>query len=169
MEKLKIDSGLKSYEIEDENGRKLGVITIDPKDMNLLARCQTAEKKITELIEKASHIADSEDIEQKEVIEKITEIDTEIKKELDYAFDSEVSFVVFGNRHCMNTNRGKTFVERFLDMMLPVIEKETKQERDASNARIKKYTEQYKNPILSGQNKQQRRNKPQKNKSRGKN
>lgn len=141
MERLQIETGIKKYEIEDENGDLLGVIRIDPKDLNMLVRCEEVEKNVLALIESVDKIVETEELETAE--KKVIEIDEKIKEQLNYLFDYDVSSVIFGNRHCLNTNHGIPFIQRFMDMIIPVVENVVKKENKESRERISKYTKQY--------------------------
>lgn len=141
MEKILIISGKKRYRIVDEYDNELGVIVIDPKDINILKRMKIAKDKILAYIDEASTIAGIEDDDV--AIEKITAIDDEIKQTVNGLFNYDVSAVFFGETSCLSTSNGITFIERFLDAIIPVLEKEFGKEMDASSKRINKYTEQY--------------------------
>lgn len=141
MEKILITSGKKRYQIVDEYDNELGVIVIDPKDINILKRMEIAKDEILAYIDEASTIAGTED--DNAAIEKITAIDDKIKQAVNRLFNYDVSAVFFGEINCLSTSNGITFIERFLDAIIPVLEKEFSKEMDASSKRISKYTEQY--------------------------
>lgn len=140
MSKLKLNTGVKMYEIEDENGKMLGTISIYPNDFNIAKRAKEAQTKITEYIDEAERLANqSED----EAIEQITTLDEQIKVQLDYLFNSNVSETVFNGLHCLNvTQGGKYFIENFLDMIIPVINSEMDKSIHKSQQRVNKYTSQ---------------------------
>ncbi|CRZ34926.1 hypothetical protein DFR55_10982 [Herbinix hemicellulosilytica] len=143
MEKLRIQTGVKTYEIEDENGNVLGTINIYPRDFNIGKRAKEAQKKIEEYINEAEILA----VENEEdAIDKITEIDNKIKEQLDYIFNSKVSETVFKGLHCLDVvaSTGKYFIESFLDTILPVLSKELDAAVKASEKNIEQYTGQVK-------------------------
>ena len=142
MAKLQINTGAKSYEIEDENGKLLGVITIYPNDFNLGKRAKDAEKNILTLLEKAELIANDESRSNEDIANDIYDLDCKIKEQLDYMFNSNVSETVFKGLNCLNLNKGKYFAERFLEMIVPVITKELEASAKASSNRIDKYSSQ---------------------------
>ncbi len=140
MSKLTLNTGVKTYDIEDENGKMLGTISIYPNDFNIGKRAREAQKKIAEYIDSAESIATGSD---NDAIEQITEIDNNIKAQLDYLFNSDITGTVFKGLHCLNvTPDGKYFIERFLDMIIPVINSELDKSLKASQQRIDKYTGQ---------------------------
>lgn len=143
MARLKIDTGAKNYEIEDEKtGKILGTITIYPNDFNIGKRIQDAEKSITSLVDEAELIANDETKSNEDKTNYIYELDCKIKEQLDYMFNSNVSETVFKGLNCLNLNNGKYFIERFLEMIVPVITKELEASTKASNNRIDKYSSQ---------------------------
>lgn len=143
MERLQIETGIKKYEIVDENGDVLGVIRIDPKDFNMYERVEIAGKNIEELMNAAIKIADGDGADLiKET--RIVELDEKIKEQLNYLFDYDVSSVIFGNKNCLNLNHSVPFIQRFLDMIIPVVKNVVEEEQKESSERVKKYTSQYK-------------------------
>ena len=140
MSKLTLNTGVKTYDIEDENGKMLGTISIYPNDFNIGKRAMEVQKKIVEYITSAEQIAVEND---ESAIEQITEIDNKIKEQLDYLFNSDVSKTVFSGLHCLNvTEDGRYFIERFLEMIMPVINSELDKSLKASQKRVNKYTSQ---------------------------
>lgn len=142
MARLQIDTGTKSYEIEDVNGKLLGTIIIYPSDLNLGKRLKDGEKNIKALVEAAELIANDESKSEEDKADYIYKLDCKIKKQLDYMFNSNVSEVVFKALNCLNLNNGKYFIERFLEMIIPIITKELESTAKASKNRIDKYSSQ---------------------------
>lgn len=143
MARLQINTGAKNYEIEDEKtGKLLGVITIYPNDINIAKRIEVAEKNIIALVNEAEVLANDDTKKEEDIIKSIYELDVKVKKELDIMFNSDVSETVFKGLNCFNLNNGKYFIERFLEMILPVITKELEASAKASNNRIDKYSSQ---------------------------
>jgi len=141
MAKLTLQTGVKNYEIYDENDKLLGTISIYPNDFNFGARAIDVIPRITGYINSAEEIAqDNTEI----AIERITDIDNKIKTEIDYLFNSSVSETVFKGLHCLDVVSGgsKFFIESFLDMIMPVIEKEMGKAAKASQQRVDAYTKQ---------------------------
>ncbi|MDF2804519.1 MAG: hypothetical protein K0S61_4424 [Anaerocolumna sp.] len=141
MSKLTLNTGVKTYDIEDETGKPLGTISIYPNDFNIGKRAKETQIKIGAYIDSAELLATQDG---EEAIEQISELDINIKSELDYLFNSEISKTVFGNLHCLdvNPNNGKYFIENFLDMIIPVINSELDNSLKASKKRVDKYTSQ---------------------------
>ena len=141
MSRLTLNTGVKNYEIEDENGNIPGTISIYPRDFNIGKRAKESQKKIAEYIDAAEQIAtESED----DAIDQITEIDNKIKDQLDYMFNSKVSETVFKGLHCLDVvaDSGTYFIESFLDMIIPVINAELDRAAETSKRNVSKYTSQ---------------------------
>lgn len=140
MAKLQLSTGVKTYEIEDENGKLLGAISIYPNDFNIAKRAKEVQEKITTHINEAERIANQSG---NDAVEQITELDNKIKEQLDYLFKTNVS-CMFNGLHCLNINpdNGKYFIENFMDMMMPVIEKEMRKAAEKNQQQVSKYTKQ---------------------------
>lgn len=141
MAKIKLATGLKTYDIEDENGYIRGSISINPKDFNFPVR---AMKMIDRIKNWENELASKkeDDISDEDVIKLLNKYDELIKTEINELFDDEnTSNVVFGNQNVFNLLRGTTFIERFLEAIMPVILAEYDKEIKASNKRINDYVE----------------------------
>lgn len=143
MASIKVTTGLKVYDIEDEKGNIRGQISFNPADMNFFARAQNTKKVIEESVKEYMTIYESKS--EEEILDKMNRVDFAIKEELNRLFDDpNTSKVIFGNQNCLNTLNGVTFVERFLLAFAPVIQADFKAEKTKSNKRIEKYTKQVK-------------------------
>ena len=141
MEKIVIQSGKKVYQIVDERDRELGVIEIDPADVGIVKRAEDAKQRIMAQIDVMKGI----DPKAKDFADKVAGIDEEIKAALNDMFAYDVSSVVFGDTHALSTHNGVTLIERFLDAVTPVIEKNFDKESAAMTKRMSQYTNQYRN------------------------
>lgn len=141
MSSIKISTGLKVYDIEDENGNIRGQISFNPSDMNFFPRANEMYTRIMQAVDEIEMLPD--DMSETDVIQKMEEYDTRIKQEINTLFDDDnTSQVVFGNQSCFNTLNGESFIERFLDAFMPIIKKEFEAEQKKSAKRISKYTSQ---------------------------
>lgn len=135
MASIKVSTGLKVYDIEDENGNVRGQISFNPSDLGFYDRA-------TQFYDDMQAMIDS--IENDDSIigmEKVSAADKVMKEKLNQLFDDEnASKVVFGNQNCFNTLNGVSFVERFLNAFMPIIKKEFEKEQKSSQKRIEKYT-----------------------------
>ena len=136
MASIKVSTGLKVYDIEDENGNVRGQISFNPSDLGFYDRATQFYDDMQTMIES---------IENDDSIvgmEKVSAADKAMKEKLNQLFDDENSSkVVFGNQNCFNTLNGVSFVERFLNAFMPIIKKEFEKEKKNSQKRIEKYTQ----------------------------
>lgn len=143
MSVVKIETGIKVYDIADERGVVRGTVSFNPSDINFPIRAENFIKNVNELIEQAESIP--EDLAEEEISKTIEDFDVKIKKEVDVLFDDDnASSVVFGNQNCLNTSKGITFIERFIEAFMPIIKKEIAEETKKSSERVKKYVKQVK-------------------------
>lgn len=143
MSVIKIETGLKVYDIEDENGNIRGQISFNAADVNFIPRASKMQDNIQRYIEEVKSLADSKDtLSEIDIANAFNDIDNKIKSEIDLLFDSNASEVVFGNQSCLNSLNGVTFIERFLNAFMPIIKKEFEAEQKKSKKRIEKYTKQ---------------------------
>ena len=135
MASIKVSTGLKVYDIEDENGNVRGQISFNPSDLGFYDRA-------TQFYEDMQTMIDSIENDDSIVgMEKVSAADKMMKEKLNQLFDDEnASKVVFGNQNCFNTLNGVSFVERFLNAFMPIIKKEFEKEQKNSHKRIEKYT-----------------------------
>lgn len=135
MASIKVSTGLKVYDIEDENGNVRGQISFNPSDLGFYDRA-------TQFYDDMQAMIDSIENDDSIVgMEKVSAADKVMKEKLNQLFDDEnASKVVFGNQNCFNTLNGVSFVERFLNAFMPIIKKEFEKEQKSSQKRIEKYT-----------------------------
>ena len=135
MASIKVSTGLKVYDIEDENGNVRGQISFNPSDLGFYDRA-------TQFYDDMQTMIDSIENDDSIVgMEKVSAADKAMKEKLNQLFDDEnASKVVFGNQNCFNTLNGVSFVERFLNAFMPIIKKEFEKEQKNSQKRVEKYT-----------------------------
>jgi hypothetical protein len=145
MQSLRFDDGYKEFMINDDPNR---VIRFNPADFSIIERIKTAYDEIEKSMKVENDIelkADGTPVEQLgQGAEIVRGINDTIKKQIDYIFNSPVSDMVFGNQSPLGMVKGVPLYERFLNAVIPVIEKEVKEETEASRKRISKYTSQVK-------------------------
>ena len=142
MASIKIETGLKTYDIEDEHGNIRGQITINPKDMSFFGKAQKMRDTILHYMDDIDITDQSKD--ENEIVKLFDDTDNMIKAEIDKLFGEGTSTVIFGSQSSLSTINGVTFVERFMTAFMPIIQKEFQTELDNSSARIDKYTSQVK-------------------------
>ena len=129
---LKIDRGIKSYDIVDADGHPAGTIRLNPADPGLAGRWEAVEKELEPY--KGNDISISETVE----------LDKRIKEKIDYALGSSVSDVLFGGLSCFAMcEDGKLVFEHILDALSPLIEEAQNTAAKAAEERIKQRTKSY--------------------------
>lgn len=135
MEKITLDTGLKSYRI---NGG--GVLKFNPTDPNLYIRFQEAVDKIKQLEQELAQA-------QGDPLENLGRADQQIKKTLNWVFGGDNDFdLLLG---CVNVlavaSNGERVVTNLLEALLPVLTQgarlcagtQAKAARDKAEARRK--------------------------------
>ena len=135
MASIKVSTGLKVYDIDDENGHVRGQISFNPSDLGFYDRA-------TQFYDDMQTMIDSIENDDSIVgMEKVSVADKMMKEKLNQLFDDEnASKVVFGNQNCFNTLNGVSFVERFINAFMQIIKKEFEKEQKSSQKRVEKYT-----------------------------
>ena len=135
---LKIDRGLKTYEVEDIDGTPLGVIKINPADLGIVGRFAQTRDAIAAMAEKVSDKADPE---------LLNEIDADIKAEVNKIFGSDVASIFFGDISALALcDDGSMVFEKILEAIAPIIEDAVGDAMKASRKRMEKYTAAYAAP-----------------------
>lgn len=135
---LKIDRGLKTYEVEDIDGTPLGVIKINPADLGIAGRFAQTRDAIAAMAEKVSDKADPE---------LLNEIDADIKAEVNKIFGSDVASIFFGGISALALcDDGSMVFEKILEAIAPIIEDAVGDAMKASRKRMEKYTAAYAAP-----------------------
>lgn len=142
MASIKIETGLKTYDIEDEHGNIRGQITLNPKDIGFFNRAQKMRDKILHYMDSIDW--NNNDKTDDEILIIFDTTDKIIKKEIDDLFGQGTSDIIFGTQSSLSTINGISFVERFLTTFMPIIESEFKEELKNSSNRIDKYVSQVK-------------------------
>ena len=137
MASIKIETGLKTYDIEDEHGNIRGQITLNPTDMGFFSRAQKMRDKILHYMDSIDW--NNNDKTDDEILIIFDTTDKIIKKEIDDLFGQGTSDIIFGTQSSLSTINGISFVERFLTTFMPIIESEFKEELKNSSNRIDKY------------------------------
>jgi len=144
MQNLNFDDGYKEFKINNDESR---VIRFNPADFSIIERIKTAYDEIdkaTKINDDIELKADGSPVEELgKAAEIVKEINDTIKAQIDYIFNSPVSEMVFGKQSPLGMVKGVPLYERFLNVVIPVIEKEVKAQQEASQKRISKYTQVY--------------------------
>ncbi|QHQ61391.1 hypothetical protein Ana3638_11915 [Anaerocolumna sedimenticola] len=146
MQNINFDDGYKEFSINGDENR---VIRINPSDFGLIERFNKAIENIENELGSLStdvHLdAKGDPIEQlKEAADEVAKARIYVNEQIDYIFNSPVSNAVFGNQSPLSSPGGIPLVERFLNVVGPIINDMIKADVKAREARIKKYTSQVK-------------------------
>lgn len=129
---ITIDRGYKTYDIKDTDGDLVGTIRFNPADPGIAGRLDEASRKIESLRGKPVTPGN------------MLELDKAIRDQLDYAFGSPVSDVLFGgNSAVAYCDNGRLLLENVLDAILPVVKADIEAAQKASAARMEQYTAPY--------------------------
>ena len=148
MSSIKVSTGIKSYDIEDEFGKVRGQISFNPTDMNFITRLANLQDQLNSILIEASKLDDvltSPSDSNEAIIEAytlLTEFDAKTKEAINKTFDDDnLSNVIFGNQSVFNLdNNGTSFLERFIMGVLPIIERDINASAQKMQKNINKYT-----------------------------
>lgn len=136
---LKIDRGLKSYEVKDLDDTLLGTIYVNPADFGIAARLEEARRAIQQLADELASDADAD-------VDKIIEADKLIREQVNYIFGSDASSVFFkGVSALALLPDGSMVFEKVLQAAVPIIEDAVGKAIKASQMRVQKHTGAYTN------------------------
>ena len=136
MATLKIDLGLKSFEVCDTDGNTLGTIRFNPSDQEQPPRCKDAEKRVRELASTPEGEYDTAD--------GLAMLDREVKAQIDHAFGTPVSEVFFQQVSSLAIcEDGSMVLDHVLQAVEPIILEAQKTAQANSEARIKAHTGKY--------------------------
>lgn len=136
---LKIDRGLKSYEVKDLDDTLLGTIYVNPADFGIAARLEEARRAIQQLADGLASDADAD-------VDKIIEADKLIKEQVNYIFGSDASSVFFkGVSALALLPDGSMVFEKVLQAAVPIIEDAVGKAIKASQMRVQKHVGAYTN------------------------
>lgn len=141
---MKLSTGKVAFPIEFDNGDK-EVIYFNPNDPNLPLKLKDFRGKVSERIKGIDDVELDEKGEPKseEFMEKFRTMQNILFEELDYAFGSEISAVVF--KHCspFAIVCGDYFIIQFLEAVQPEIEKHVKKANADVQKKMDKHIAKY--------------------------
>jgi predicted PolB exonuclease-like 3'-5' exonuclease len=152
MASIKIATGIKTHDVEDQNGNVRGQIKFNPSDINFIKRLTEMEDKLNEYMSKYSELnndvisspeSDNVESEAMKSLAALNFYDKQAKKVINETFDDDhLSDVIFGSESCFNILNGETFMERFLNGVIPVIKEDVEKATKNINEHVSKYTAQ---------------------------
>lgn len=142
---MKLSTGKVAFPIEFDNGDK-DTIYFNPSDPNLFVRFTEFEKKIDERLKDVKDYELNADgtVKSEELAESFKKINNIVCEELDTAFGSKISDVVF--KHCspFAIVDGEYFIVQFVEALKPEIQKHIKKAQAENAKKMEKHTGKYK-------------------------
>ena len=137
-EKIKVNTGSKTYELEFEDLKKSVVIRFNPRDPGLPVRLSELSKMLSEKVNKIKDCETDENGEPlgKEAVRYYHDANKALCTALDEAFKSNISDNVFKYCDALTTIGGTSFLSLFLSAVVPVIEAE---QESVKNDYLEKY------------------------------
>ena len=141
---MKLNTGKVAFPIEFDNGAK-ETIYFNPNDPDLFVRFSNFEKRVEDKLKGISDFDLSADGTPKneELLEKFENINKVICEELDVAFASKVSDIVFKYCSPFAIVNGDYFLIQFVQAIRPEIEKHNKKANADLQKKMAKHTAKY--------------------------
>ena len=141
---MKLSTGKVAFPIEFDNGAK-ETIYINPNDPDLFVRFSNFEKRVEDKLKDIDDFELSADgtPNNEELIGKFESINKVICEELDIAFASNVSSIVFKYCSPFAIVGGEYFLIQFVQAIRPEIEKHNKKANVELQKKMAKHTDKY--------------------------
>ena len=141
---MKLSTGKVAFPIEFDNGAK-ETIYFNPNDPDLFVRFSNFEKRVEDKLTGISDFDLSVDgtPQNEELLEKFENINKVICEELDVAFASNVSDIVFKYCSPFAIVGGEYFLIQFIQAIRPEIEKHNKKANVELQKKMAKHTDKY--------------------------
>jgi hypothetical protein len=141
---MKLSTGKVAFPIEFDNGAK-ETIYINPNDPDLFVRFSNFEKRVEDKLKDIDDFELSADgtPNNEELIGKFESINKVICEELDIAFASNVSSIVFKYCSPFAIVGGEYFLIQFVQAIRPEIEKHNKKANAELQKKMAKHTDKY--------------------------
>lgn len=132
---LKIDRGLKTYDIKDIDGTLVGTIRFNPADLGMAGRAENAKKALTEL---------GASIPENAGPEVVNNMDAAIRQQFDNIFGTKVSEVLFKDVSALALcEDGRFLYEAVLDALAPILQQAQESAAKKAVARVESHTGKY--------------------------
>ena len=140
MFNITIDDGYKEFTINNDPNR---VIRFNPADIAIIERFEVAGRVMQEAAEKVSDVPLQPDGRPtlEAAASAVAGVNQIIREQVDYIFNYPVSEAVFGKQSPLASVGGIPLFEQFLVAAMAYVKSEIRTEREASAARIAKYTD----------------------------
>lgn len=137
--KIVINDGFKTYDIENQDGKLLGQFSFNPSDTNIIHR----HAEVVEALEKLE-LDISTTTEEKILDEAFKTVESVVFEKIDYLLNAKVSdnfFSIMGPFTPLAN--GQYFIESVIDAIGQAIQAETGERVQKINSKIKKHTSKY--------------------------
>lgn len=124
------------------NGDPEKVLELNTSDFGVIARLEESEQKLTELTERIAGFDDQDGIP---LGKKIAEVDAELRKIVDYIFDSNVCEICVPNGTLIDPIDGKFRWEYVVEILTNLYDSSLNAETKKVTERIKSHTDKYTN------------------------
>lgn len=135
MASIKIETGIKTYDIVNENDELLCQIKINASDINLLSKIYKLQETIQMYLNKF------EDADIDKMYDTMIECETGIKKAIDDVLGEGTSENVFKSQSIFSEYEGTSFLERFVSSILDTLANDIKENENKKLEKAKAYTE----------------------------
>lgn len=136
--KVKIDNGLKTYDIEDQEGNILGSFSFNPSDTGIVKRYDSAIEKFDSVFDE---IKKMEKPDSTEILNMLDEKASELLNQIFNANIADNFFAIMGPFSPLDN--GNLFIEEVINAIGAVIEAETGNRVQKVSTKIKKHTAKY--------------------------
>lgn len=133
MQKISINSRLKTYDIQNQDGEVIGQFTFNPFDNGIISR---HEKVVAELEKNTK-----KDLKG---LDGFIELEDSIKEQIDYLFNASVSETFFNIMSPLSMMPGgKTFAEEVIAELMNIVKKERIEADLLSKKKMDSYLKDY--------------------------
>lgn len=135
MKSLNFNTNIKKYMINnDENN----VISVNTADMGIFERVKKSQQLFADVQEKYK------EAEKANMIEIMSELDRQVRQQINYIFGSDVCANAFGTANCISFCNGIPMFVGFLNALLIEVREDMQAEQKKSMENVEKYTSQVK-------------------------
>lgn len=131
------------------NGDNDAILEINPSDVNIIPRLNEGYKKLDSLAKKVTELdlgsgeEETTEEQMENISKQLKEIDKDMREQLDYIFDANVSEVCAKNASMYEPINGKFRWEHIIDAIGTLYGNAFKSEFDAISKRVEKHTSKY--------------------------
>lgn len=142
------------------NGRDDKILELNTTDLGIMARLKEGYDKLNQIMDELKNInIDGDDVASADSIQKaLDKADKEMRKTIDWIFDSNVSEVCCGNGTMYDPRDGKFRWEIIIESLVNLYHNNLSREYEKMKSRVTKYTDQYTSKRVKSATKPKRNN-----------